>query len=47
MCETLFRDPFGYALLCQNYPTEGIVVVEKQSVKYKLLFTRHYDENVM
>ena len=34
------------AKLSENYPTEGIVVVEKQSVKYKLLSTRHYDENV-
>ena len=32
--------------LSENYPTEGIVVVEKQSVKYKLLSTWVYDENV-
>ena len=44
----LLNDEVGCRMqnVSENYPTEGIVVVEKQSVKYKLLSTRHYDENV-
>jgi hypothetical protein len=33
-------------ILSENYPTEGIVVVEKQSVKYKPLSTQLDDGNV-